>query len=258
MKDIAQESERARLLEEVVDGTEPSDGVAIGVLRAIEIATGLQGGAVDHPGAGNEIRIRTRLPRPCGQVLGVRQILSFSSDFRRREQGLAEETLVWFCSDNGGAFPLSTGGLPGGKKWLIEGGTRVPGILEWPARVPKTFVTSVPACTMDFYPTALDLLGIAMPDEAGPIDGISLLPLIDGKMKRRPKPIPLVSGQQVRLIDNEFILQKRRLLRFDEDARKDIDITEENPEVHQRLTELVNEWRKSVEKDRAAYAVKRR
>ena len=37
-------------------------------------------------------------------------------------------------------------------------------------------------CTTDFYPTTLDLLGIKMPDQIEPIDGVSLLPLIDGKM----------------------------------------------------------------------------
>jgi len=175
-----------------------------------------------------------------------------------REMKIADDTMLWFCSDNGGAFPLSTGGLPGGKKWLTEGGTRVPGILEWPARVPKPFVTRVPACTMDFYPTVLDLLDITMPKQIDPIDGISLLPLIDGKMDRRPKPIPLVSGQAVRLIDNEYILQKGRLFRFDEEEKKDVDITEANPEVHKRLMEWEKQWRQTVKKDQAAYTVKRR
>ena len=171
---------------------------------------------------------------------------------------IADNTMLWFCSDNGGAFPLSTGGLPGGKKWLTEGGTRVPDILEWPARIRKPFVTRVPACTMDFYPTALDLLGIMMPNQIEPIDGISLLPLIDGKMKRRPKPIPLVSGRALRLVDNEFILQKRRLMRFDEEKKKDVDITDNQPEVHKRLTAWENQWRATVKQDQAAYVVKRR
>jgi len=175
-----------------------------------------------------------------------------------REMKIADDTMLWFCSDNGGAFPLSTGGLPGGKKWLTEGGTRVPGILEWPARVPKPFVTSVPACTMDFYPTALDLLGVKMPDQIEPIDGISLLPLIDGTMDRRPKPIPLVSGQQVRLIDNEYTLQKGRLFRFAEGGRRDVDITDKEPEVLKRLSAWEKEWRATVKKDQAAYSGKRR
>ena len=41
-----------------------------------------------------------------------------------RELEIAENTMLWFCSDNGAASPGSTGGLPGGKKWLTEGGNR--------------------------------------------------------------------------------------------------------------------------------------
>ena len=77
-------------------------------------------------------------------------------------------------------------------------------------------------------------------------------------MKSRPKPIPFVSGQAVRLIDNEYILQKGRLFRFDEAAKKDVDITDENPEVHQRLMEWEKAWRDSVKEDQAAYKAKRR
>jgi len=166
-----------------------------------------------------------------------------------REMKIAENTIVWFCSDNGPAAPGSTGGLPGGKKWLTEGGTRVPGILEWPARVKKPFATTVPACTMDFYPTVLDLLGIEMPDQGGPVDGISLLPLIDGKMKSRPTPIPLVSGRAVRLVDNEYRLQNGRLFRFDEEQKKDIDVTEEKPDEYKRLAEVNKEFLESVKTD---------
>jgi len=166
-----------------------------------------------------------------------------------REMQIADDTMLWFCSDNGGAFPLSTGGLPGGKKWLTEGGTRVPGILEWPARVPKPLVTSVPACTMDFYPTVLDLLDIEMLDQIEPIDG---------KMKRRPKPIPLVSGMNVRLVDNEYRFQKGRLFRFDEAVKQDVDVTEDHPDVHQRLSAWEQQWLDSVKTDQAAYNVDRR
>jgi len=171
---------------------------------------------------------------------------------------IADDTMLWFCSDNGAAAPGSTGGLPGGKKWLTEGGTRVPGILEWPARVKKPFATTVPACTMDFYPTVLDLLDITMPDQAGPVDGISLLPLIDGKMQSRPTPIPLVSGMNVRLVDNEYRFQKGRLFRFDEEEKKDIDVTEEMPDEYKRLAEVNKEFLESVKKDQAAYVPKRK
>jgi len=171
-----------------------------------------------------------------------------------REINIADDTMLWFCSDNGGAFPGSTGGLPGGKKWLTEGGTRVPGILEWPARIPRPFPTRVPAGTLDFYPTTLDLLDIEMPNQVEPIDGVSLLPLIDRKIDRRPKPMPLVKDRHgVRLIDNEYILQDNKLFRFDEKKKKDVEITDKKPEVHSRLTKWLDQWRASVKRDQDAY-----
>lgn len=81
---------------------------------------------------------------------------------------------------------------------------------------------------------------------------------INGKMDRRLKPIPLVSGQAVRLIDNEYILQKGRLFRFDEEEKKDLDITDKAPEVLQRLTAWEDAWRATVKEDQAVYTVKRR
>jgi len=46
----------------------------------------------------------------------------------------------------------------------------------------------VPAVTSDIYPTLLDLLDVTVPNQP-PLDGISLAPLLEGKMKKRPKPI---------------------------------------------------------------------
>ena len=107
-----------------------------------------------------------------------------------RKLGVADNTLLWFCSDNGSRRPGSAGGLRGGKATLWEGGIRVPGIIEWPGRIRNAFATNVPASTMDIYPTIVDLVGLTVPGQVKPIDGISLHDLIDGRMKKRPKPIP--------------------------------------------------------------------
>ena len=70
-----------------------------------------------------------------------------------RELGLAENTLIWFCSDNGGREhePNAMVGLRGAKGSLYEGEIRVPGLIEWPGRV-KPQVTDFPASTMDIMP----------------------------------------------------------------------------------------------------------
>jgi arylsulfatase A-like enzyme len=109
---------------------------------------------------------------------------------RRAMQHLrvAEDTLLWYCSDNGipkGSGP--TANLRGAKGNLYEGGIRVPAIIEWPVVVTKPRISNIPCVTSDIMPTLLDLLDIELPDR--PIDGISLLPLIEGKMTTRPQPI---------------------------------------------------------------------
>ncbi len=101
-----------------------------------------------------------------------------------RELGIAEDTLVWYTSDNG-ALPVgSTGGLRGRKGSIYEGGLRVPTVLEWPARIRKPRTSEVLSGTVDIYPTLLELAGVTVPEQP-PLDGVSLVPLIDGKMEQR-------------------------------------------------------------------------
>ncbi|MFP6886912.1 MAG: sulfatase-like hydrolase/transferase, partial [Opitutales bacterium] len=102
-----------------------------------------------------------------------------------RELEIQKDTLLWYTSDNGGLKPNSMGGLSGKKGNLLEGGIRVPAILEWTARIPKPRATSVPCNTSDFYPTLLELAGADLPKNQPPLDGISLVPLISGKTKVR-------------------------------------------------------------------------
>lgn len=111
-----------------------------------------------------------------------------------RELGAADNTLLWFCSDNGIPIPDENdsfnGGWRGTKGTIYEGGLRVPGIIEWPAVIKSPRASSVPCVTSDILPTVLDLLDLRHPDPKRPLDGISLRALIvDGTMKERPSPI---------------------------------------------------------------------
>ena len=73
---------------------------------------------------------------------------------------------------------------------FLEMGVRVPCLIEWPARITKPMTSDVPCSTMDIYPTIMDILDLKVPRQVKPLDGISLLPLIEGTMQQRPKPIP--------------------------------------------------------------------
>ncbi|KPK43591.1 MAG: hypothetical protein AMK72_13125 [Planctomycetes bacterium SM23_25] len=131
-----------------------------------------------------------------------------------RDLGAAAGTMLWFCSDNGPEGRTRTptngsaGGLRGRKRSLFEGGLRVPGLLEWPARIKKPRTVSVPCGTEDYFPTVLAALGIELGKgrKVEPIDGINLMPLIEGRMTQRPRPLGRESRGQVALIDNRYKL----------------------------------------------------
>jgi len=133
-----------------------------------------------------------------------------------KKLGAADNTMLWFSSDNGpegGRFNGangSAGPLRGRKRSLYEGGVRVPGLLVWPAKIAKPRAVAIPCSTLDYFPTVLDVLGFKPKGQVRPIDGVSLLPLIEGKMTRRPRPIGFESSGQLALIDNRYKLYGRR------------------------------------------------
>lgn len=102
---------------------------------------------------------------------------------------LRENTLLWYCSDNG-ALPKvgSTGGRRGFKGQIFEGGLAVPALMEWPEAFPEPKVIKAPCVTSDIYPTVLGLAGVKM-EKQPPLDGIDLMPLLTGEVKKRTHPI---------------------------------------------------------------------
>jgi len=105
------------------------------------------------------------------------------------ELGIRENTVLWYCSDNGALRGVgSTGGHRGNKGNVYEGGLLVPAFLEWPTVVKEPRVTDVRCNTCDIYPTVLAIAGVTVENQL-PLDGISLLPLIEGEQAERKTPI---------------------------------------------------------------------
>ena len=104
--------------------------------------------------------------------------------------GIRDNTILWYCSDNGGLPKLgNTGGFRGHKSQVYEGGLLVPAIMEWPAVIRQPRRTELRCTTCDIYPTLLDLVDATVEGQP-PLDGISLRPLIEGSsMQARPEPI---------------------------------------------------------------------
>jgi len=109
-----------------------------------------------------------------------------------RRLGVAENTLLVFTSDNGTEASLlgSNGPYSGGKGSLSgEGGVRVPGLIEWPAKIPSAAVSATPMVTTDFYATFLAAAGVSAFGPARTLDSENLLPLLTTGTYTRSKPI---------------------------------------------------------------------
>lgn len=103
--------------------------------------------------------------------------------------GLRDNTLVFYCGDNG--VPASGNGATNPfrelKGSVYEGGVRVPGVIEWPAMISEPRSSNLNTVTSDLLPTLCELTGQTLPNR--PIDGLSLIPLLEGAMTERPTPI---------------------------------------------------------------------
>ena len=105
-----------------------------------------------------------------------------------RGADLRSDTLLWYCSDNGAPSEARfSSPLRSSKGQVYEGGVRVPCVIEWPARIPEPMRSPVNSVTSDILPTLCELTGQSLPDR--PLDGLSLVPVIDGAMQERPEPI---------------------------------------------------------------------
>lgn len=172
-----------------------------------------------------------------------------------RSLGIARNTMLWFSSDNGpeNGTPGVTGGFRERKRSLYEGGVRVPGLLEWPARIKTPRVVQMPCCTSDYLPTVMEVLGFKMKGRPEPIDGVSLVPLIEGKMTERPMPIGFESGSRKSLTDNRYKLISTdggatfELYDLIDDPYEKADIAAGHPDIVNSMKATLADWEDSCD-----------
>ncbi len=172
-----------------------------------------------------------------------------------RDLNIADNTLVWYCSDNGGLHkikPDTVGNLRGYKGEIWEGGLRVPGIIEWPAVI-KQRVTEYPASTMDIFPTIADILDLPKTAMLKPIDGISIRPLFKRETGKRKEPIPFRYHGQGALVDNDYKLvatslkdKQFELYNLKKDHREARNIADAEPTAFNKMKANYLKWNEGV------------
>ena len=185
-----------------------------------------------------------------------------------RDLGIADNTLLWFTSDNGGlpdisygpehpgVRPDTTGHLRGFKKDFYEGGLRVPTIIEWPGSIAPR-ISGFPASTMDIFPTLIEVAGLDPESISAVHDGISIAGVFDSEPARRDQPIGFRASGGHAWLDNDVKLMRNffsdpsdpfELYNVVDDPGEERDLIDEQPEVAARMRAELDAWNRSVDK----------
>lgn len=187
--------------------------------------------------------------------------------------GIARDTLVFFCSDNGpegtaASAPGSAAPFRGRKRDLYEGGIRVPAFAWWPARIEGGRRTAFPAVTSDYLPTLCDLLDLDPPADR-PIDGTSLVPILDAPDSRRARgespprrdaPIHFHFGRRLASAGDRWKLvttddgKSWQLYDLVADPAESRDVAGDHPELVAERRRGLLAWRQSCDRDREGAA----
>jgi len=187
-----------------------------------------------------------------------------------RQQGIEDNTLIVFLSDNGGTTVYGGDNTPlrGMKGDTLEGGIRVPFAIQWMGVIPAGQTIDTPVSSLDLLPTAMAAAGADIPADAD-FDGINLLPLLTGKAKPEPRTLiwgfPHLSEQPVQYVwavrhgDWKLVKESIRndqggftgeykvgLYRLSEDIAENTDLSAKHPEKRRELQSAYDAWNASL------------
>lgn len=182
------------------------------------------------------------------------------------KQGVANNTLFVFSSDNGGERLSNNLPLFNHKTTLWEGGIRVPCLMRWPARLPAGLVTKQPAITMDLTATILAATGATAPAGRA-LDGINLLPLLTStnaaqaqqertfcwRVARTGRHMKAIRQGKWKYVEDDMV---EMLYDLEADISERRDLAYHHPDVVRRLKQALAEWEAEFEKNPPAFVVR--
>jgi arylsulfatase A-like enzyme len=156
---------------------------------------------------------------------------------RLKKEGVIENTMVWFISDNGGYSQsyfghASNGKLRGQKADLWEGGIRVPALLSWPAMIKSAQVVNTPLVNMDLMPTLAAIIGAAKKVHT---DGADIRAVLfdQGDLKRN---LYWKYGKQTAVRSGDWKLVNRtELYNLKLDEGETINVAQQHPDIVKAL-----------------------
>lgn len=190
-----------------------------------------------------------------------------------RELGIADNTIVFFTSDNG---PAGEGGgilqhpgkrqqgtagpFRGRKGSLYEGGIRVPALIEWPSKFGRPRIVDVPTCTSDYFPTIASLVGRDHEIQSMTLDGTDMFTLM--RRGKRADGIGFKSYDQIAYMDQRYKLYspdggaKYELYDLLRDPGETTDLAASLPKVRRELGKKLEAWLLSCREDADRYTAK--
>lgn len=205
-----------------------------------------------------------------------------------KSEGLDDNTIVLFISDNGGSPRTYADNTPlkGNKYILEEGGIRVPFVMKWPGHLKEGIVYDKMVSGMDIFPTLHAALDIDLPIEKT-IDGVNLLPYLSGEVNDTPHDILFWTGFHLKGKPRVYDDPNGALARHDKtyygdetgwavryqnwklryygrsdeyglfDLTKDIsettNLAAQHPELVEMLTQRFQAWHEEIKKDHKNY-----
>ena len=177
---------------------------------------------------------------------GVGRVLQSLED-----NGLTENTIVIFTSDNGGAgyIGISDVNKPfrGWKITNFEGGIHVPYFVKWPSKIKAGTTYKEPVHHFDIYSTIADAAGATVPTNVE-VDGVSLLPYARGEQKGKPHETLFWRAGDYRTVRHNNWkmavvpqLSKTWLFNLSEDPGETTNLADANPDVVDELMILLEE-----------------
>ena len=183
-----------------------------------------------------------------------------------KDQGLYENTIVVFASDNGPAVRSdvignqnyynfgTTGGRRGTKGTLYEGGVRTPLIVSWPAALPKGKVDKTTQIAgIDLFPTLCALTNTQLPNNFTP-DGENMKSACEGSAVQRTKPLfwyyskkyAVINGENKLITDESYSATTMEMYDLKNDTAEAINIRTSKPEIVTSLKQLIIDYRTTL------------